>query len=80
MANILQTHVDSCKAVLPDINSAIDGNGNYVEKIAVKIFSDEPTVVAAYNRVHKTMSWLIRAARMMDVTPPVAEHDATATS
>ncbi|CAK0862021.1 unnamed protein product [Prorocentrum cordatum] len=78
MANILQTHVDSCKAVLPDINSAIDGNGNYVEKIAVKIFSDEPTVVAAYNRVHKTMSWLIRAARMMDVTPPVAEHDATA--
>ncbi|CAK0832722.1 unnamed protein product, partial [Prorocentrum cordatum] len=80
MALSLQKHADACRSGLPDLTAATDKNGQFVEKLAQKIFKDQTAVVASYNVVHKALTYLSRAGSMLEIVPVVSEHDATQTA
>ncbi|CAK0879401.1 unnamed protein product [Prorocentrum cordatum] len=75
---VLQCHSKACKGILPELDAAVDSSGRFNEKLGLMLFNNQQGVVNAYNKVRKSMSHLVRAGKLLELVPTVAEHDLTA--
>lgn len=75
----LEKTTTRCKSKIPAWTACFDDNGKLLERIAWKLLT--PTVLAGLtagdNEIHNMLSGMNRAAKALEVTPRLQEHEST---